>query len=381
MKLLRGARVPAVTLIVSLASLLWIGTIFVHSATTGAEVPFPGAQAREHFQRIAFGMVFLSFFLVFDYRQLKHLAPLLYAAGLGLLCYLLVTKYVSSQGVVRWIRFGYLNLQPAELLKVFTVLLLARVLIPGRRPPQNWDQLLPFLIVGVPTVLVSLQPDLGTALVMPPALVAMLWTSGISGRRLFNYGAIAAALMPAAWFVLHEYQRMRLRVFLNPYEENPIIREASFQLRQSITAIGSGGTWGKGVGLGTQNYLGYLPEGHNDFIFAVIGEEWGLVGTLSVVALYLLLYVSCFAIAYRTREPFGRLVVVGITAELMFQTFINIAMTTGWAPVTGLPLPFVSWGGTALFVYLAALGIILGIALRPVRMVTPDGLQHGTSFR
>ena len=227
--------------------------------------------------------------------------------------------------------------------------------------------------------MVAVQPDLGTALVLVPVLFAMLWASGASLARLSRYGVLGLFAAPFGWFFLADYQVRRLLVFLDPYA--PEVREASYQIRQSMTAIGSGGVQGAGLYRGTQNTLEYLPEDHNDFIFAVIGEEWGLLGTLGLLVVFMLLFLSCYGIAYRTREPFGRLVVVGITTQLAFQTLINLAMTTGIAPVTGLPLPFVSFGGSALFVSLASIGIVLGSGMRPVRIVTPDGRTAGTSVK
>ena len=188
--------------------------------------------------------------------------------------------------------------------------------------------------------------------------------------------------MPLGLLFLKPYQLSRLKVFLQPFglfNELDMAQAAGYQVKQSIIAIGSGGPTGPGLHDGSQNYLGYLPEDHNDFIFAVIGEEWGLVGTLLVVSLYCLLYLSCLGIAYRTREPLGRLIVVGITVSLVFQTCVNLGMTVGIAPVTGLPLPFISYGGTSLLNSIASIGIVLGIGMRPVRLVAPDGLRPGSS--
>lgn len=374
-----GTRLPSVTLLTFLVALLAIGILFVHSATVTEDVGFPSPVARNHILRVAFGFSFLVLFLVLHYRILEDLSIPLYLVGIALLVYLLARRAVTGD-VERWIRlFGFFNLQPSELIKLFTVILLARVLKPAGRTSGSFDHLVPLGIVAFPLLLVALQPDLGTALVLPPILLAMLWTAGISTRRLLLYVAIGLLVVPIAWFGLHDYQRQRLLVFMDPFD--PALAEASYQVRQSMTAIGSGGLTGMGYLEGNHKVLGYLPEDHNDFIFAVIGEEWGLAGTLGVTALFFLLFASCYGIAFRTREPFGRLLVVGITTQLAFQTFINLAMTTGLAPVTGLPLPFVSFGGSSLLGSLASIGIVIGVGMRPVRIIHPDGLMAGTSHR
>ncbi len=373
------SELPSFSVLFFLASLLFLGTLYVHSATSGDEARFPGPFARLHLFRMAFGSSFFGLFLVIHYRRLRDFALPLYLLGLGMLFYLLGLKFMTG-GVVRWVRFlGIMNLQPSELMKVFAVLYLAILLEPTRRRRTLSEDGYAVAVVMVPTLLIALQPDLGTSLVLVPGLVAMLWASGIPKRRLLAFFSIGSLLVPVAWFALHEYQRMRLLVFLNPYNE--AVREQSYQLRQSLISIGSGGVNGAGLFAGEHNALGYLPADHNDFIFAVIGEEWGLWGTLTLLLLYTLLYLSCYGIAYRTREPFGRLVVVGLTTQLAFQTFVNLAMTVGMAPVTGLPLPLMSLGGSSLLSSLAAVGLILGIGMRPVRILVPDGLRAGTSLR
>ncbi len=374
-----GTRLPSITMLTFLIALLAIGSIFVHSASTGGEVPFPGPLTRLHLFRVVFGCGFLLVFVLVHYRILEDLCTPLYLFGLGLLGYLLFKKFFLGVGIERWLRFGFVNLQPGEVIKLCTVLMLAKVLKPVGRNPGAVDRALPLVLVGVPFAMVAVQPDLGTALVLVPILFAMLWTSGASLGRLARLALTGLVIAPLGWFFLAEYQVRRVLVFLDPYGSE--VREASYQIRHSMTAIGSGGLEGAGLYRGTQNTLEYLPEDHNDFIFAVIGEEWGLIGTLGVLLIFVLLFLSCYGIAYRTREPFGRLVVVGITTQLAFQTLVNLAMTTGIAPVTGLPLPFVSFGGSALFVSLASIGIVLGIGMRPVRIMTPDGLTDGTSVR
>ncbi|MEE8141963.1 MAG: FtsW/RodA/SpoVE family cell cycle protein [Planctomycetota bacterium] len=375
-----GARLPSATLLLFLLVLLAVGALFVHSAVAGGREPFPGSLAQKHMFRIGIGLSFLALFLVVDYRRLKDFSPLLYLIGIGVLLGQFGQKLLFG-GVVRWIDLPGFSFQPSEVVKLFTVLMVARLLIPGGKPPRGWEHALPLAVTAVPCLLVAVQPDLGTALVLPPTLLAMLWVSGVSTRRLLAYVGTALALVPLGLLFLRDYQLARLRVFLNP-----LLGPASgasgiegYQAHQALIAIGSGGPTGKGLFMGSQNYLGYLPENHNDFIFAVLGEEWGLLGTLCLTFIFLCLFLSCLGIAYRTREPFGRLVVVGITVMLAFQTWVNLAMSVGLAPVVGLPLPFMSFGGSSLLTSLASMGIVLGIGMRPVRIVFPDGLQPGAS--
>ena len=368
---------PSAPILVWLLALLLIGTVFVHSASTGGAAPFPGMVARAHLLRIALGLGLFWFFLRVDYRRLEQWAWPLFLVGLGALVLLLGIKSVEG-GVVRWIQFAGVTLQPSEPVKLFTVLLLARLLKPTGRSPDAPRRLYPLVVTACPVLLVALQPDLGTAMVIPPVLFAMLWVSGISLRRLLSYLASVAAAAPLIFLCLHPYQKARLMAFIDPDAHE--FRNIAYQLKQSLIAIGSGGPTGKGLYLGSMSYLELLPESHNDFIFGVIGEEWGLWGTLTVTTLYLLLYLSSARIAFSTREPFGRLVALGITVQLAFQTCVNLGMTVGLAPVTGLPLPFISYGGSSLLTSLASMGVILGIGMRPVRIVRPDGLRAGTGI-
>ncbi|MGE3165318.1 MAG: rod shape-determining protein RodA [Planctomycetota bacterium] len=372
-----GARLPSVSMLLFFLMLLGVGVLFIHSASTAGEVPFPGALARQQLIRIAIGFVFLLLCLRVDYRRLEAFATPLYVFGLVLLIVLIGLKPFRSEAS-RWFYLPGFALQPSELLKIFTALLLAKVLKPTHeQAPRPW--LRPLLIVLVPTGLIALQPDLGTALVLPPLFFTMSYVAGVSRRRLALIALVGLALMPAGWFVLHPYQKDRILVFLDPSHPS-LARDDGYQIRQSLTAIGSGGVFGCGLYQGTQNRLNYLPEDHNDFIFAIIGEEWGLVGTGAVLGLFLLLYLSALGIAFRTREPFGRLLVIGMTTHLAFQTLVNVAMTMGLAPVTGLPLPFVSYGGSSLLTSIASLGVVLGVGMRPVRIVAPDGLRSGRAL-
>ena len=366
--LLRGAQLPSIGMLLCLGALLAIGLIFIHSAKTGGEVPFPGPHAKSHLAKIAMGMALLVLFLRIDYRRLEEAAMPLYCSGLVALLLLIAWKPFRD-GPSRWIYLPGFSLQPSELVKLFTILLLARLLKPNHTGELPHPRA-PFIAAAIPFLLIGLQPDLGTALVIPPTFLAMYWVAGAPAVTLRRMAMLLLLVAPLGWFLLEDYQKGRILVFLDP--ENPAYAaRGGYQLRQALIAIGSGGLTGKGLYEGTQNRLEYIPEDHNDFIFAVIGEEWGLVGTSAVLLLFAALYVAGSGVAYRTREPFGRLVVTGVIAQLAFQTLVNLAMTLGMTPITGLPLPFISYGGTALIASIASLGIVLGIGMRPVRTVAP----------
>lgn len=372
-----GAGLPSLSMLFFLLVLLGVGVLFIHSASTAGDEPFPGRLAKLQLIRIAVGGLGLMMFLRLDYRKLELLAGPLFLCGLVLLLILIGLKPFRD-GPSRWFYLPGFALQPSEMMKLYSVLILARILKASYNagPGPDWGPAL--ITIAIPTVLIAMQPDLGTALVLPPIFASMYWVAGGQARVLGRLTILATLLVPLGWFVLQDYQKERILVFLDP--DNPTYaRDDGYQIRQSLIAIGNGGIEGRGLYEGTQNRLNYLPEDHNDFIFAIIGEEWGLIGTLSVCGLFLCLFLSAAGIAYRTREPFGRLVAIGMTTHLAFQTTINLAMTMGLAPVTGLPLPFMSYGGSSLFSSLAAIGIVLGIGMRPVRIIDPDGLRAGSS--
>jgi len=374
-----GRWLPVVGITLIAALLLGLGVLFVHSATAGPEDPFPSPLARSHLMRIAVAsFIFLGAAMI-DYRRLETIAPVLYGFGLALLLALLAIKWIEG-GVVRWFRFGNSSLQPSELVKLFSIILLARFIKSGRVNEQRIPLLACLAVVGIPFLMVAAQPDLGTALVLVPITAAMLWAGGLGIRTFGGLGVAGLLVVLAGVPFLHEYQLSRLRVFLGIAGEDAEIGHG-YQVTHSMISIGSGGPTGKGLFLGTHHDLGYLPEDHNDFIFGVIGEEWGLLGSLATVATYLALFLLVIAVAWRTREPFGRLVAVGVCTQLSFQTLINLGMTIGVFPVTGIPLPLISFGGTSMLVTMFGLGTVVAIALRPVESLHPDGLRSGSAER
>ncbi|MEE2883909.1 MAG: FtsW/RodA/SpoVE family cell cycle protein [Planctomycetota bacterium] len=368
---------PAIVLLMTSMWLLFVGTIFVHSAADGPIGAFPGPYVISHIKKIILGICCLATVSILAPRKFDHFAPLFFWGIVSVLVLLFMWKLMQG-GVVRWVRIGGFGFQPSELAKIATVLFLARILRP-QSDEAGWKPLVrAFSLASIPFLLIALQPDLGTALVLVPTVAAMIWVSGISRKRFVLLVLIACVIAGCAWPLLHDYQKDRVLAYLGIGE---VSRETAggYQVAQSIIAIGSGGPGGKGLHLGSHHDLGYLPEDHNDFIFAVIGEEWGLVGTISVLVGFLVLIFAMLGVAWNCRDPFGRLVAVGIATQIGFQALVNQAMTVGLVPVTGLPLPFISYGGTSIVVSLAAVGIVISISRKPVEVIHPDGLKKGTS--
>ncbi len=310
---------------------------------------------------IGVGTVALLAIASLDYRQLVRAAPLLYLIGLGgLLTVFVLGRTVS--GARRWVHLGPLTFQPSELFKLVFVLTLAWALTSRWARPVSPSTLAwTAILVGVPFVLVVRQPDLGTALVLLPVLAAILVGVGLRLRVLGALAAAAAAVMPLAWFALKEYQRERLLVYLDPFRD-PL--GTAYNVIQAKIAIGSGQLVGKGISGATQSRLSFLPERHTDFIFAVFAEMWGFVGCLVLIVAYGLLVLRGFEIAAAAREPRGRLVALGVTSLFATQALINLGMVTGLLPVVGIPLPFMSYGGSSMLVSLMGLGLLLSVRMR-----------------
>ena len=307
------------------------------------------------------GIVALVFMASIDYRRLVRAAPLFYVLGLGgLVAVFLLGRTVS--GARRWLLVGPVSVQPSELFKLCFVLMAVWLLTSRWAQPVGKTVLMmaaPLAIV--PAVLIVKQPDLGTALLLFPVLIALLVTAGMRMRLLGGLALVGVAAAPLAWLVLKDYQRERLLVFLDPVRD-PL--GSAYNVIQAKIAIGSGQLLGKGVAGATQSRLSFLPERHTDFIFAVFAETWGFVGCLVLLTCYALLLLRGFDIAASTREPVGRLVALGVTALVATQVLVNVGMVTGLIPVVGIPLPFMSYGGSSMVVSMMALGLLLSVRMR-----------------
>jgi rod shape determining protein RodA len=266
-----------------------------------------------------------------------------------------------SGGSQRWLDLGIIRVQPSEFMKIAIVLALARYYhFMPRVHVNSFSGLWPaLLMIALPAMLVILQPDLGTATAIMVAGLTMLFLGGVSFKFFAAGGAALAAALPIVYHGLHEYQRRRVLIFLNP-EEDPL--GAGYHIAQSKIAIGSGGLFGKGFLGGTQSHLDYLPELHTDFVFATMFEEWGLIGGLFILACFGLILAWGLNLALTARAPFSRLAAAGLTVTLFFYVAINLAMVMGLAPVVGIPLPLVSYGGSAMMTVMIALGIQMSIA-------------------
>ncbi len=331
------------------------GFAMLYSAANGSWEPW----AMRQMQRFGVGIVLMIVIALVDIRIWLRYAYAFYAIGLVLLGLVEVIGAVGG-GATRWIDLGLFRLQPSEVMKVALVLALARyfhglTLEEVRRPLL---MLPPLLLVLVPAALMLRQPDLGTAILILVIGGALFLLAGV---RLWMFAAAFGACMaaiPLGWQFLHGYQQERILTFLNP-ERDPL--GAGYHILQSKIALGSGGLAGKGFLGGTQSHLSFLPEMQTDFIFTMLAEEFGLIGGLVLLGLYLLILIYGYAISLRSTSQFGRLVGLGITTTFFVYVFINIAMVTGLIPVVGVPLPLVSYGGTALLSLMIGFGLLAGV--------------------
>jgi len=289
--------------------------------------------------------------------HLRLFSPVLYAVGLTMLFGVLAFGDVGK-GAQRWLDAGVVRFQPSELLKLAVPMMLAWYLS-GRSLPPRWPRVLAAAtMTAVPVVLIARQPDLGTALLVAGAGALMLFLAGMSWRLILLLGMAAGGLAPVLWHFMRSYQRQRVLTFFDP-ESDPL--GAGYHIIQSKIAIGSGGVYGKGWFNGTQSHLEFLPERSTDFIFAVLGEEFGLAGILALLAIYFFIIVRGLAIAIAAPDSFGRLLAGGLTLVFFIYLFVNTGMVTGLLPVVGVPLPLVSYGGTSLVTIMAGFGMLMSI--------------------
>lgn len=356
----------------TVVALCGVGLIFIWSAASGVRsdglVHGDRTMLRQA-QWLVISILVAGAVLLIDYELFRKHAYAIYSLGLASLVFVLVFG-AQVRGATRWIRIAGFQIQPSEFVKIAVVLALARFLM-YRRSQRTFSGIIaPFVITLVPVGLILIQPDMGTSLVFIPALFAMLYAAGARVRHLALYAGAGLAMAPVLWFFkMNEMQRGRILSFIDPQKD---AMDTGFHIIQSIIAIGSGGVTGKGLGSGTQNLLNLVPAAETDFIFSVIAEEWGLLGGLMVLALFFILFTRGIDIAAKTREPFGRLVVVGCLAIIAFQVVVNIGMTMRLCPITGLTLPFVSYGGSSLLSSSIMAALILNVGMRYKQVVAPD---------
>ena len=284
-------------------------------------------------------------------------APWFYAATVATLVAVLIIG-ASAKGAQRWIAAGGLQFQPAEVAKIATPLMVASFLA-RRGGAQRLSVIVGAVaLIVVPVVLIGFQPDLGTAVIIAVAGAGLLFIAGMSWRLVACFAAVGIASLPFGWFLMKDYQRERVVSFLDP-EKNPL--GAGYQVVQSKIAIGSGGLYGKGWLNGTQSQLDFLPERSTDFVFAVLAEEFGLLGVLVLLVLAGVVIFRGLWIAGQSQQPFGRLVAAGLVLSFFMHVFVNVGMVGGLLPVVGLPLPLISYGGTSLVTTMAAFGIVMAM--------------------
>jgi len=336
------------------------GVAILYSAADGDWRPWAG----QHVLRFGVGFALLLVIGLVDLRVWWRLAYPIYALALFLL---IAVEFVGvGQGAQRWIGLGFMNLQPSEVMKVALVLAMARYFhdLDDNQVDRAIVLLAPLLLTAVPVILVLRQPDLGTASILLALAIASMFLGGLAWWKFAAAGALAVVTAPIGWTLLHDYQRERILTFLEP-ERDPL--GSGYHIVQSKIALGSGGPFGKGYMEGSQGQLSFLPEKHTDFIFTMMAEEFGFFGSILLVTLYALVLFFCFMIALRATNVFGRLVAISISLNIFLYVFINIAMVMGLVPVVGVPLPLVSYGGTAMLTTLIGLGLVQSVAAQGVR--------------
>jgi rod shape determining protein RodA len=335
-----------------------IGLATVRSATAEAGPDF----LQRQLVWLGVGLVAMVVAFSFNYHTLLSFSGPLYALALVALALVLVVGYEAG-GAQGWFRFGSVGIQPSEFAKLVTALYLTRYLAApsGRELPLR-QILVALTLVAVPVVLVALEPDLGGAGMFVPMTAAMLLVAGIRPRIVIGALCVSLVLGALVWNVgMQSYQRQRVLTYLNPGSD-PL--GAGYQIRQSKIAVGSGELTGKGYGQGTQSQLRFLPARHTDFILAVLAEEWGFVGVAAVLGLYAVYLWNLAAVAMRARDRAGILLVVGLGSVVAFHVLYNSAMVIGFLPITGIPLPFLSYGGSFTLINYLSLGLVLGVDFR-----------------
>ncbi len=361
----RARRLDQVDPILLIATLLLIGYGLVMTYSVTAESRTFTGDPMQFVIRGAIwagiGLIVMAAVAMFDYAWLGTLAPLLYVFMLGLLGVVLVVGR-ESLGAQRSVTFGGLSFQFSEVAKVLAIVVLAKYF--ADRSDRIGSPLViagGLAILGPAVLLVYKQPDLGTSLVFIALFFGIAFMAGARVWQLVGLAAVGAAAFPLIWSLLKPYQQGRLLAFLNPYSDP---QGAGWNIIQSLIAVGSGEATGKGLTAGTQSPLGYLPIAESDFVFAGLAEDLGFVGAVILFALYIVLLVAALRIAFRARDPFGMLLCGGVVAMLLFQILVNVGMAISLMPVTGIPLPFISHGGSSLVSICFALGVLQSVAMR-----------------
>jgi rod shape determining protein RodA len=351
-------------LLTALLAIAAIGIAMIYSTTyvLGPDGGHAGPQVRTQVIALVLGFAALLVFLLIDYRLLAEHSLFIYLGLCALLVFVLL-KGSTQFGAQRWISLGPLNLQPSEFGRLAVALILAMFFGENRRGARNTsDLLIGGFFTLVPLLLIAKQPDLGTAVTLLPVLFGVVYLAGMRMRLLAVVALAGVLIAPIAWqFALQDYQKQRIQTFIDPSQDP---RGAGYQTIQARITVGSGGLTGKGFMQGTQNQYKFLPVAHNDFIFSVLAEEQGFLGVLVVLGLYLFVIIRSLEAARLAKDRLGAYLVAGIIAGFSFQVIYNIAMSVGLAPVKGITLPLMSYGGSSLIATMATFGLILNVRMR-----------------
>jgi len=347
-------------LVIAILALCALGVIMIFSTTAD---PTRGTSHMYVTQlyAIALGLGAMLVIMTLDYRALSDKSHLIYLALCGLLGYVLFFGN-AQMGARRWIQFGFMNLQPSEFAKVGVALVLAKFFGEQRGAPGLPELAIAGGLTLIPVALIAKEPDLGTAVTLLPIFLAIAYLAGMRMRVLGILCLCAALAAPIAWkFALKDYQKSRISTFLDPSQD---AKGAGYQQIQARITVGSGGLSGKGFMQGTQGQLRFLPVAHNDFIFSVLAEEQGFAGVLVALGLYLFVILRALEAATLAKDRLGSYLVLGVLASFTFQVIYNVTMSAGLAPVKGLTLPLMSYGGSSMIATLAGFGLVLNVRMR-----------------
>ncbi len=340
-------------LLLGILLLMGMGLVIMYSAS-GQSYAMMDRQA----MRMVMSLGVMLLLAQINPRTYEALAPLFFTAGVILLLGVLFFGE-SSKGAQRWLNLGFVRFQPSEFLKLAVPLMVARYIGSKPLPPTMRVIAVSLILVFLPTILIAKQPDLGTSILIAASGIFVIFLAGISWRIIFAAACAVGAFIPILWFFLmREYQKIRVRTLFNP-ESDPL--GAGYHIIQSKIAIGSGGLTGKGWMQGTQSQLEFVPERHTDFIFAVIAEEWGILGVCALLCVYLFIIARGLQLASQAQTAFGRMVSGSMVLSFFVYIFVNIGMVSGILPVVGVPLPLISYGGTSMMTLMAGFGILMSI--------------------
>ncbi len=343
-------------------ALTLIGLTTIYAVTWNIADNQPGGEFWRQAYAVPVGLAALMACVFVDYRTLAQRSPLLYGGLLLMLVAVLAVGF-EAKGSRRWLDLGVGSLQPSEFARLVLALVLAMVYGDGRRSARSMrDLMIGGLVLAGPFSLIFLQPDLGTAVTLVPIYAGIVYVAGLRMRWVVGAVLVGVLLSPVVWtFGMQDYQKERVLTFLDPYKDP---KDAGYQQIQARVTVGSGGLTGKGFGQGTQGAYRFLPEGHNDFVFAVLAEEQGFAGVIGVLGLYLFVIWRSLDAARLARDRVGAFLVVGLVSWFLFQVVYNITMQAGLAPVKGLTLPLMSYGGSSLVATMAGFGLILNVRMR-----------------